>query len=119
MKYLCLIYLNEDEMSALPAAQMDGLNRGHLELNDELRRTGQFVEAEALQPSNQTVRLRRGKRIKYTDGPFTEAKELIAGFYVLEARDIDEAAEIAARFPGGGHGTVDIHPCRELIVADR
>jgi hypothetical protein len=119
MRYLCLIYLDEDEMGAMPAPQMDGLNRGHLDLNDELRQSGKLVAAEALQPSSQTVRLRRGKRIKYTDGPFTEAKELIAGFYVLEARDIEEAAEIAARFPGGRHGTVDIHPCRELIVADR
>jgi hypothetical protein len=119
MKYLCLIYLNEEEMTSMPAQQMDGLNRGHLDLNDELRRSAKLVEAEALQPSGRTVRLRRGKRIKYTDGPFTEAKELIAGFYVLEASDIEEAAEIAARFPGGRHGTVDIHPCRELIVADR
>ena len=65
------------------------------------------------------MRLRRGKRIKYTDGPFTEAKELVAGFYVIEARDVDEGAEIAARCPGGGHGTVDVRPCRQLIVSDR
>lgn len=119
MKYLCLIYLNEAEMAAMPAEQMDELNRGHLGLNDELRRSGHLVEAEALQPSSQTARLRRGRRVRYTDGPFTEAKELVAGFYLLEARDLDEATEIAARFPGGRHGTVDIRPCRELVVAGR
>ena len=53
------------------------------------------------------------------DGPFTESKELVAGFYFLEARDIDEAVEIASRFPGGRHGTVEVRPCRELIVEGR
>jgi hypothetical protein len=119
MKYLCLIYLDEAEMEALPAQEMDALNAGHLDLNDELRRSGHFIEAEALQPYRETVRLRQGKRVTVTDGPFAETKELVAGFYLLEARDIDEAAEIAARFPGGRHGTVEVRPCRELIVPGR
>lgn len=119
MKYLCLIYLDEAEMEALPAHEMDALNTGHLDLNDELRRSGHFIEAEALQPARETVRLRKGARTAVTDGPFTEAKELVAGFYLLEARDMDEAVEIASRFPGGRHGTVDVRPCRELIVPGR
>lgn len=119
MRYLCLIYLDEAEMAALPAGEMDALNAGHLDLNDELRRTGHFIEAEALRPSGEAVHLRRGKRAAVTDGPFTESKELVAGFYLLEARDIDEAAEIASRFPGGRHGTVEVRPCRELIVPGR
>ena len=119
MRFLCLIHLDEAEMDALPAHEMDALNAGHLELNDELRKSGHFIEAEALQPSREAVRLRKGQRATITDGPFTEAKELVAGFYLLEARDIDEAAEIAARFPGGRHGTVEIRPCRELVVLGR
>ena len=119
MRFLCLIHLDETEMAALPAHEMDALNAGHLELNDALRRTGHLIEAEALQPSSQTVRLRHSKRTPVTDGPFTEAKEMVAGFYLLEARDIAEAAEIASRFPGGRHGTVEIRPCRELIVPSR
>jgi len=119
VKYLCLIYLDEAEMAALPAQEMDALNAGHLDLNDELRRSGHFIEAEALEPARTTVRLRRGERMPTTDGPFAESKELVAGFYLLEARDIDEAAAIAARFPGGRHGRVEVTPCRELIVPER
>jgi hypothetical protein len=119
MKYLCLIYLDEAEMAAMPAHEMDALNAGHLDLNDELRGTGHFIEAEALQPAREAARLRRGQRVPLTDGPFTEAKELVAGFYLLEARDLDEAVAIAARFPGGRHGSVEVRPCRELIVPGR
>jgi hypothetical protein len=119
MRFLCLIHLDEAEMGALPAYEMDALNAGHLDLNDELRQRGQLIEADALQPSSETVRLRHGKRASFTDGPFTEAKEMIAGFYLIEARDIDEAVEIASRFPGGRHGTVEVRPCRELVVPGR
>ena len=119
MKYLCLIYLDEAGMEALPAHEMDALNAGHLDLNDELRRSGHFIEAEALQPSGEAVFLRKGRRAAVTDGPFTETKELVAGFYLLEARDMEAAVEIASRFPGGRHGTVEIRPCRELIVPGR
>jgi hypothetical protein len=119
MKFLCLIYLDEAEMAALPEHEMDALNAGHLDLNEELRRNGKLIEAEALQPSGEMVRLRRGARAAITDGPFTETKELVAGFYLLEARDMDEAVEIASRFPGGQHGTVEVRPCRELIVPGR
>lgn len=119
MKYLCLIYLDEAAMDALPAHEMDALNAGHLDLNDELRRSGHFLAAEALQPSREAARLRKGQRAAVTDGPFTESKELVAGFYLLEARDLDEAVEIASRFPGGRHGTVEVRPCRELIVPGR
>ena len=119
MRYLCLIYLDEAGMDALPAHEMDALNAGHLDLNDELRASGHFIEAEALEPAGTAIHLRRGKRAAVTDGPFTEAKELVAGFYLLEARDMDEAVEIASRFPGGRHGTVEVRPCRELIVPGR
>ena len=119
MRYLCLIHLDEARMAALPAEEMDALNAGHLDLNDELRRSGHFIEAEALQPGDTAVRLRKGERMAVTDGPYTETKELVAGFYLIEARDMDEAVEIASRFPGGRHGTVEIRPCRELVVPGR
>jgi hypothetical protein len=119
MRYLCLIHLDEAEMAAMPAHEMDALNAGHLDLNNELRASGHFIEAEALQPSREAAYLRRGKRAAVTDGPFTETKELVAGFYLLEARDMDEAVEIASRFPGGRHGSVEVRPCRELIVPGR
>jgi hypothetical protein len=120
MKFLFLIYLNEEEMDALPAAEMNDLNARHLELNDGLRQSGHFIEAEALQPSGEAacVRVRQGK-VSVTDGPFAETKELVAGFYLIDARDRAEALEIAARIPSLPHGTVEVRAARTLVVEGR
>ena len=115
MKYLCLIYLNEQEMDAMPAGAMKALNVKHLDFNDGLRTKGTFVEAEALQPASETacVRVRQGKT-SVTDGPFTEAKEMVAGFYLIEARDMTEAIEVASRIPSAPLGTIEVRPTRQL-----
>jgi hypothetical protein len=120
MKYLCLIYLNEQQMDAMPAEEMNALNAKHLDLNDTLRASGHFVDAEALAPARASacVRVRSGK-VVVTDGPFTEAKELVAGFYLLEARDLGEAIALAARIPSAPLGTVEVRPTRELVVEGR
>lgn len=119
MKFLCLIYLNEDEMDSLPAEEMNLLNKGHLALNDNLRASGHFIEAEALEPSRTmaTVHVRNGK-VQVRDGPFTETKELVAGFYLIEARDRDEAIEIATRFPSAPRATIEVWPTRQLLVTE-
>lgn len=117
MKYLCLIHLDEEQMDAMPAAEMNALNAAHLRLNDELRGSGHFIEAEALQPSRDAACVRvRGGKATVTDGPYAETKELVAGFYLLEARDMDEALRLAARLPAAVHGTVEVRPTRQLIV---
>lgn len=113
MKYLCLIYLNEDEMDALPAEEMNRLNVGHLALNDELRESGHFIVADALQPGRTMSTIRKSR---VTDGPFTETKELVAGFYLIEARDQAEAVEIAKRFPSAPYARIEVRPTRELEV---
>jgi hypothetical protein len=120
VKFLCLIYLNEQEMDALPPGEMDALNRGHLDLNDRLRARGNFIEADALEPARAGawLRLRKGK-LAVTDGPFTETKELVAGFYLIDARDMPEAVEIAAQFPSAPHATIEIRPTRQLVVEGR
>jgi hypothetical protein len=120
MKFLFLIHLDEKMMDALPASQMNALNAAHLELNDGLRSSGHFIEAEALQPSGEAacVRIRRGKA-SVTDGPFAETKELVAGFYLIEARDRDEAIQIAARIPSAPLGTVEVRAARQLVVDGR
>ncbi|MEO8202193.1 MAG: YciI family protein [Gemmatimonadota bacterium] len=117
MKYLCLIYLDEQQMDAMPEADMTALNAAHLTLNDALRASGHLVDAEALQPARTTecVRLRNGK-ISVTDGPYAESKEMVAGFYVIEARDLTEATQIAARIPSASLGTVEVRPTRQLLV---
>ena len=117
MKYLCLIYLNEQEMDAMPISDMSALNARHLELNEGIRASGHLVAADALEPARTTksVKVRKGK-MSVVDGPFIEAKELVAGFYLLEARDIDEAVEIASRIPSASLGTIEVRPTRQLIV---
>jgi hypothetical protein len=117
MRYLCLIYLDERELAAMPQKEMDALNARHLRFNEELVASGHFVEAEALQPAASTtaIRVRNGKP-SLTDGPFTETKEMVAGFYVIEARDLNEAIQVAARIPSAPLGTVEVRPCRDLEV---
>jgi hypothetical protein len=117
MRYLCLIYLDEKELAAMPEGEMSALNARHLEFNDGLLDSGHFIEAEALQPAAATtcVRVRNGKAT-LTDGPYAETKEMVAGFYVIEARDLNEAIQVASRIPSATLGTVEVRPCRDLEV---
>lgn len=120
MRYLCLIHWNEHQLATLPADELNRLNAAHLDFNDELRRSGHYVEAEALQPPAQSACLRvQDGRPVITDGPFTEAKEMIAGFYLLEVRDRDEALRIAARIPSASYATVEVRPVHTLVVEGR
>jgi hypothetical protein len=117
MRYLCLIYLDEGELAAMPERDMDALNARHLAFNDEILGSGHFIEAEALQPAAATtcVRVRNGKAT-LTDGPYAETKEMVAGFYVIEARDLNEAIQVASRIPSAPLGTVEVRPCRDLEI---
>jgi hypothetical protein len=117
MKYLCLIYLDEKMLSAMPELEMSALNARHLQFNDGLLDQGHFIEAEALQPAAATacVRVRNG-RTSVTDGPYAETKEMVAGFYFIEARDLNEAIQVASRIPSAPLGTVEVRPCRDLEV---
>jgi hypothetical protein len=117
MRYLCLIYLDEQQLAAMPEGPMSALNARHLEFNDGLLTGGQFIEAEALEPAGATtcVRVRQGKT-NVIDGPYAETKEQVAGFYLIEARDLNEAIQIAARIPSAPLGTIELRPCRDLIV---
>lgn len=117
MRYLCLIFADPERLSALPDKDMSELNAAHLEFNDRLLDSGHFIEAEALQPpaSATCVRLRGGK-VAVTDGPYAETKEMLAGFYLVEARDLNEAIQLAARIPSIPLATVEVRPCRDLEV---
>jgi hypothetical protein len=114
---LCLIYLDEQQLAAMPEGQMSALNARHLEFNDGLLERGHFIEAEALEPTRATtcVRIRQGKT-SITDGPYAETKEQVAGFYLIEARDLNEAIQVATQIPASPLGTVELRPCRDLIV---
>ena len=117
MRYLCLIHLDESRMAAMPEAEMSELNERHLQYNEELLERGVFIEAEALQPpaAATCVRVRNGKA-SLTDGPYAEAKEMVAGFYLIEARDLNEAVQVASRLPAAPLGVVEVRPCRDLEV---
>jgi hypothetical protein len=117
MRYLCLIYLDEKGLGEKTEAEVSALNARHLALNEQLLRSGHFVEAEALQPADATsCVLMRDNKVTLTDGPYMETKEMVAGFYLIEARDLNEAINVAARIPSAPMGTVEIRPCRDLVV---
>jgi hypothetical protein len=117
MEYVCLIYLDESEMEALPAAETDALNAAHHRFDDALVDAGQMIAAGALEPARAAtcVRMRGGKRL-VTDGPFAETKEQVAGFFLVQAKDLDEAIAIAGRIPSATRGTVEVRPLRPLVI---
>jgi hypothetical protein len=115
VKYLCLVYHEEKTLDALPKGELDTLVHDSLALCDELRESGQFIAAEALQSvrTATTVRVRNGKA-STTDGPFAETKEQLGGFFLIEARDLNDALQVASRIPGGRIGNVEVRPIWEL-----
>jgi hypothetical protein len=108
MKYLCLVYLEGAKLRAIPDRECRTCGEG-------FRARGVLVAAEALQPieSATTVRVRNGK-LTVTDGPFAETKEQLAGFYLVDARDLDDAIQIAAEIPPAREGSIEVRPIREL-----
>lgn len=113
MKYLCLVYGEEAKI-----AEMD--DRHCLAVDAELRASGHCLASEALQPvaSATTVRV-RGGHVQLTDGPFAETKEALAGFYLIEARDLNEAIQLAAKIPPAAVGCVEVRPLRPIREAPR
>ena len=110
MKYLCLVYLDEKKLTAVPDRECQACG-------DSLREKGKLVAAEALQGIHTatTVRVRNGK-ITVTDGPFAETKEQLAGFYLIDANDLNEAIQVASKIPPARVGSVEVRPVRQLSV---
>jgi hypothetical protein len=115
MKYLCLVYLVEREMIAMSKGEADACTEESLAYDDALRKAGHFVMAHALQPveAATTVRVRNGK-LSTTDGPFAETKEQLGGFILIEARDLNEAIQVAAKIPLARRGSIEVRPIREI-----
>jgi hypothetical protein len=110
MKYLCLICA-ETVMEQMPDADAERHFIEYAEFTAGIRRSGHFRGANRLKPitSATTIRVRNGK-VLITDGPFAETKEQFGGYYLIEARDLDEAIRIAARIPGARYGCVELRP---------
>ncbi len=118
MRYMLLIYSNENSTDAASPEEQDRIRAGHAGVIGETSGRGIFRAAEPLQPTSTatTVRIQDGKAL-ITDGPFAETKEQLAGYYILDCRDLDEALEWAARIPtacAGGTGCVEVRPIRDM-----
>ena len=111
MKYLCLIYENEKNWETMPPAQLEAIMHEYFDFTAGIGKSGNYIAGEALQPTGTatTVRVRNGK-ISTTDGPFAETKEQLGGFYLVEAKDLNEAIQIAAKIPSARYGGVEVRP---------
>ncbi len=109
MKYLCLVYGEEKKIQSMTDDEC-------MEFDAGIRESGRCIASEALQPvqTATTLRIRNGKR-SVTDGPFAETKEQLAGFYLIECRNLDEAIELASRIPPARVGSVEVRPIRDLL----
>lgn len=115
MKFMLLIYTDPALLDALPEGQFDTMMRSCFAHTDELSRDGHLIESRMLDgaATARSVRIRQG-RTTATDGPFAESKEVLGGFNLIEARDLDEAVRIAEQFPWGRVGCVEVRPVRDL-----
>lgn len=120
MKYLCLAYEDEDTLNALSRSEWDALREETLAYVEALRKSGHLVVTQALQSvrTAATVRVRSGKSL-VTDGPFAETKELVGGFFLIEAKDRDEAIEVASRWPSARLGAIEVRPIEEELKQER
>ena len=108
MKYLCLVYGEEDKIGAMDDEEC-------LECDKQMRSTGHCLASEALQPVSTATTIRiRGGRLSISDGPFAETKEALAGFYLIEARDLDAAIQQASKIPPAKVGCIEVRPIRPI-----
>ncbi len=115
MKYLCLIYENEREWESKSPADSEAVMTEYFGFTEDIRKNGKYVAGEALQPTATatTVRVRNGK-VSTTDGPFAETKEQLGGFYMIEAKDLNDAIQVAARIPSARWGTIEVRPVMDF-----
>lgn len=115
MKFMVLIYTDDDLIGAMPSEEFDTTMRGCIEHADDLRSEGRLLDSQQLEPpaTAKSLRTRKG-RLTVTDGPFTESKEMLAGFNLIEAENMDEAVRMAAEFPWTTTGCIEVRPVRDL-----
>jgi hypothetical protein len=118
MKYLCLVYVEEKILHAMPQSEQVVLSNESMANCDGLQKQGQLLAASPLHPVEMatTVRVREGKTAT-TDGPFAETKEQLGGFLMIDVRDLNDAIRIAAHFPAARFGSVEVRPMKELGCA--
>jgi hypothetical protein len=113
MKYLCMVFFDEKKLDALSKSEFDALTAESLAYNEVLQKGGHFIAAQALQPVHAaiTVRTKTGK-VSVTDGPFAETNEQIGGFILINAKDLNEAIQVASKIPVIRLGGVEVRPIK-------
>ena len=113
MKYLCLIYNDEREMGTMPKPDGEKMMAEYSDFTESIKKSGHYKGGDALQPTATatTVRVRQNK-VSTTDGPFAETKEQLGGFYMIDAKDLNDAISVASRIPGARTGSVEVRPVR-------
>ncbi len=120
MKYLCLAYEEQKKLDDLSRSEWDDLRQETLGYVETLRRNGHLLSTQALQSvqTAATVRVRSGQ-LSVTDGPFAETKEQLGGFFLIEARDLNEAIQVASRWPSARLGSIEVRPIDEELRAEK
>ncbi len=115
MRYLCLIYDDESKWGTMPKEQAEAMMGEYFAFTEGVKQSGHYVGGEALQPTQTatSVRVRNGK-ISTTDGPFAETKEALGGYYLINAKDLNDAIQVAAKIPSSRIGTIEIRPIQEF-----
>jgi hypothetical protein len=111
VKYLCLIYDEEKKWATMAKSEADAMMGEYFAFTEGVKKSGHYIGGEALQPTQTatTVRVRQGK-VSTTDGPFAETKEQLGGYYLIEARDLNDAIQVAAKIPSARIGAVEVRP---------
>ncbi len=115
MKYLCLIYDEEKKMGAMSKDESDAFMGEYFAFTQDIQKSGHYIGGEALQPvqTATTLRIRNGK-LSTTDGPFADTKEQLGGFYLINARDLNDAIQVASRIPSVRMGSIEVRPIMEF-----
>jgi hypothetical protein len=115
VKYRCLVYHEETKVDALSESEYDALVSEVLDYREELRKSSHYIASSPLQPVQMatTIRVRNGK-VSVTDGPFAETKEQLGGFYLIEARDLNDAIRVASKMPPARLGCIEVRPLKEI-----
>jgi hypothetical protein len=118
MKYLCMVFFDEEKLNALSSAEWQALDDESLAYDETLRKRGHFLAAQALESvrAATVVRVRNGQ-VVVTDGPFAETNEQIGGFILIEAKDLNEAIQLASKIPAIHLGGIEVRPIKELTAS--
>ena len=115
MKFLCLVYQEEKEEANVPKEMIQQAKKDYWAFAEDIKKSGNYVGSHGLQHTDKatTVRVRDGK-LSTTDGPYAETKEQLGGYYLINAKDLNDAVQVASRIPGAQHGTVEVRPIMEF-----